>query len=82
MTEAVHIGAVIDKVMGRYHAASHVVDPVTEGEIAAAADVVVGDNPYPEESEAHFQWLQGWSRQKIKQARDYFMPKLAKEPTQ
>lgn len=38
-----------------------------EGRQAAKDGVVVGDNPYPENDETHWHWMDGWASEKIEQ---------------
>ena len=36
----------------------------------AESGVKVGDNPFPEESEEHWEWLHGWTAYQMNQIKD------------
>jgi hypothetical protein len=40
--------------------------PFQDGQLSFLAGIVVGKNPHPEDSEAHWQWMAGWADQGMK----------------
>ena len=40
-----------------------------DGQSAFLAGLTVGENPHPEDSEAHWQWMAGWADEGMKKVR-------------